>query len=78
MIKRSIYIVLLLGAIALVTLAAINKPNTRSLLPEFHLFERQSVVVDSPTEVEQNEQTAVPTLADTTVISEPTTEAALQ
>ena len=78
MIKRSIYIVLLLGAIALVTLAAINKPNTRSLLPEFHFFEHQSVVVDSPTEAEQNEQTAVPTLADTTVISEPTTEAALQ
>ena len=78
MIKKSIYIILLLGTIALVALAAVNKPNTHSLLPELHLFERQSAVVEPQIEVEQEEQTVAPTTADTTVILEPTTEAALQ
>ena len=45
MIKKTIYILLLLGTVAAVVFAAINRPNTHTLLP---LGSKQSTEITEP------------------------------
>ena len=78
MIKKSIYILLLLGAVALVALAVITKEQRHSLLPkiEFNLFNSAKAEVEqietTPTATAQSEltETAEPTIAADSLITE--------
>ena len=45
MIKKTVYILLLLGAVVAVVFAAINRPNTHTLLP---LKAKQSIEITEP------------------------------
>lgn len=73
MIKKSIYILLLIAAVAIVALAIINRDKTYSLLPEIdfkNLFSKEQVQPAAPQPATNAE------LPDSTAITEPTTEAA--
>lgn len=71
MIKKSIYILLLIAAVAVVALAVINRDKTYSLLPEIDfetLFSKEQVQQETP---QPATDVALP---DSIAVNEPTTE----